>query len=343
MNLPSLAQSLPVAALDAARGQILRRFSAWMRPFVRHRRLRVHTNAAILLVTCGLTSLAVPLLSVFLLPLVLGVPHLLSDVRYLGPSLPHWTALRRGGMVVVVGLIVTVGLFDVMWAGAAAVAATAILVRAPAWQRAGALAAGAALVAMSVWAEDALRLALAHLHHAVALVVWWWMRPRRTVEWWFPLTAAAWTGALLGGAFDTPITELAIRAPTFGPGWGPVEQWVTPSWGAHAPWRFVVLYALGQSLHYGIWLRMIPDDARPTETPRTFRSSLDQIEQELGRPVLWLFGALLISVMAWALIDALGAWHAYMRLAVFHAWLELVVLVLLVGYRLPLASRRSTV
>lgn len=42
--------------------------------------------------------------------------------------------------------------------------------------------------------------------------------------------------------------------------------YVPDSWGIFGP-RAVVFFAFAQSVHYGVWLRAVPDEARPSRPP----------------------------------------------------------------------------
>ncbi|MEI8259034.1 MAG: hypothetical protein WCJ30_25475, partial [Deltaproteobacteria bacterium] len=80
---------------------------------------------------------------------------------------------------------------------------------------------------------------------------------------------------------------------------------------------------------YAVWLRAIPDEARPGATPRSFRKSARALVADTGP---WLaVGAVLaaIGLAAWATRDLAAARAGYLRFAVFHGHLEVAVLGLL--------------
>jgi hypothetical protein len=93
----------------------------------------------------------------------------------------------------------------------------------------------------------------------------------------------------------------------------------------------VVLYSFGQSVHYAIWLRAIPDEDRAQPTPRPFVASWRALVKDLGPWVVG--GALVIAALlaAWSLFDLHRAQGAYLRGAAFHGHLELAALAFALG------------
>jgi hypothetical protein len=82
-------------------------------------------------------------------------------------------------------------------------------------------------------------------------------------------------------------------------------------------------------VHYGIWLRLVPEEDRPRPAPRSFRSSLRALLADFG-PIpmaLALLGCLALAV--WASIDLVTARLGYLRFSIFHGHLELVAAALL--------------
>ena len=100
-----------------------------------------------------------------------------------------------------------------------------------------------------------------------------------------------------------------------------------------------MLYAFGQSAHYLIWLRLMPEDDRPSPTPRSFTQSLRALHADVGGPLLWLALLGAIALVFWAFSHGIGnARDRYIDLAFFHGYLELVAASLLwaeSGLRLP--------
>ena len=91
--------------------------------------------------------------------------------------------------------------------------------------------------------------------------------------------------------------------------------------------RLLAVFGFTQSVHYLVWLRLIPEDARPRSGTRSFRASLDALLREVGRLPLLVAGGLWLLVLARALWSTGSATDLYFRLAWFHGFLELAWLV----------------
>ena len=149
--------------------------------------------------------------------------------------------------------------------------------------------------------------------------------------------------ALLLASGDTLAARFASLAPpgagldhdTLARALSPIED---PAWSL----RLVLAFAFAQSVHYGVWLRLIPDDERPRPGLRSFRSTYRALVQDCGRPLV--LGALVLAavLMAWGLADLEAARTGYLRLALFHGPLELAVIGLLVVERRGPGARAVT-
>jgi hypothetical protein len=142
------------------------------------------------------------------------------------------------------------------------------------------------------------------------------------------LLHVSWFGTF---ATATPLDQAFGELSPFGPDHG--------RWGA----RFLLLFVFGQAVHYAIWLRLIPEDARDRPGMRGFVSSLRALRRDLGAPlVLASIGGVL-----WLLYSARTSWavarYDYLVLASFHAYLEFACLALLFleGRSLTWRPRRS--
>ncbi len=312
-----------LAPADAVRRRALMLLGSLAGPWATHREARV----AALGVTAALTGMAgaalIPLWMLALGPIVLGVPHIIGDIRYLWVRPGHH---RRALCWLAAGVPVIIGGITVKVAWGLAGAAGALLIaRGGGRRRAAGLAAVAALLALALrfpgWAE----IAFAHLHNFVGVALWWAWRPRRTRLHWIPLAffaagAAAllagaagpllrWAGGLEGPATADSIAQHVAALAPFAPRWLGV--------------RLVLLYAFAQSFHYAIWLRLVPDDDRPRPAPRTFAGTWRALRADFGVLPLALAAAGAAALAAWAAFDLAAARNGYLRFATFHGQLEL--------------------
>ena len=275
-----------------------------------------------------LGTILAPLWMLALGPIVLGVPHLLADLRYCVVR-PGWH--RQPALWVGLGLpLAAVALGASTAAGFAAVAGVCAGVASqpgrpiPTWRRA--LGIGLAGLAALICAATGPRatLLLLHLHNFVAVLLWWRWRARRGVASTLPLALfLAGTGLICAGAFDHAWLHFAPAQ---------LELELGAHLAALAPGldgvlglRLLLLFVFAQSVHYVIWLRLIPEDDRERATPRSFGASWRTLLDELG-PLVWIAVALSVVVVVWALLDLAAARSGYLRLASFHAFLELAVL-----------------
>ena len=173
-------------------------------------------------------------------------------------------------------------------------------------------------------------LAFVHLHNAMALALWWALRPRDRRALAVVALVVAGAALLLVGALD-PVVAAASgwQVPLAIPGLDAHAQAYAP--GAEAPWamRVVLSFAFLQAVHYAIWLRLVPEDARQRPAPRPFRASWRALRDDLGRPLLGLALLLALGIATWGALDLIAARAGYLRLATFHGYLELAVAALL--------------
>ena len=177
--------------------------------------------------------------------------------------------------------------------------------------------------AAAVAAGETAGLIFAHLHNFIAVLLWWCWRPRtggRQLA--VPLLFLGVSILLIAGWIEPWARGLAWQPDGLGPGYH--LSFMAP--GVAEPWalRLVLLFAFAQSVHYGVWLRLIPEDDRPQATPRTFQASARALRADLGLPVL--AGAVLVAlgIALWAVLDLAAARENYLRMALFHGYLELV-------------------
>ncbi|MBL8957157.1 MAG: hypothetical protein JNK82_40665 [Myxococcaceae bacterium] len=311
--MPALAAvHRALTPLDGARRSLLKRVAGrWLAD----REARVTAIALFSIATALAGAVLLPLWVLALGPILLGVPHLAADVRYLvlRPGLHRRRALWLACGLPLLAVTVTGDIAP----GFLAVAGAFTFSEGHRVRRAlGIVASFAAFAAALVWRTET-SLAFAWGHNVVAVALWWAWRPRRSL---LPLALlAAVTLAVLFGAFDA--------LPHFGaPGAFDFETQASrfaPNLEATLTARLLVCFAFAQSVHYAVWLRLVPDDDRERPAPRTFRASFDALLHDFGSPALAVCLLLLAGLAVWSAFDLWSASLGYFRLALFHGHLEL--------------------
>lgn len=313
-----------VAPVDHLRAILLRATGPLGRRLVADREVRVAANASVGIGVAGLTTALVPMWMLALGPLVLGVPHLVADLRYLvlrdglHRRLPFVVACGGPILAFGVGAAPAVGLVAVVGAAAIADGTRA--------RRALVAGLGLAAIGLALAAPFWTSLGLAHLHNLIGIAAWWAWRSRRTAAHLVPI-ALFGVGfvALLGGALDGWTPDVPLPG-----GLSPEAhaRWLAPR--IAEPWagRIVLSFAFAQQIHYSVWLRLVPDDARRRPTPRTLRRTLHDTLDDVGPALLGAAAITSVVLLAWAFVDVVHARNAYLHLAKFHGVLELAVLAL---------------
>lgn len=318
---------LVLAPADGVRSAVLRWASPWLKSLYadRHRRVLWLGVASVTLafVTTGLA----PLWSLALGPVLLGVPHLVSDVRYLvvRPGLHRvpWLLVLAGapllatsfgagpqvGLLAVLPMLLAGGL-DLSW-----------------WKLVLALVAWLALLGAAFVDDYAFQLAFVHAHNLVAVVVWWAVSPRRASMAWVPALTVLGAALILLGALD-PVVTLAggWTAPLTQTSFTEFVESIAPTLDGTFAARLVLSFCFLQAVHYAVWLRLMPDDERPRPAPRTFRASWEALEEDFGRPALLVAVLLSLCIAVWGAVSLVQARQGYLHLAAFHGYLELAVL-----------------
>lgn len=298
--------------------------SRWLRAALRSRTSRVELFAAIGVSSALLAVLVAPTLLWLWAPLVLGVPHLVADVRYL--ALPGNSPVAvRVRDAAVAGLLAATLLWPSPSVGGAAVVVAWLLSPWSAGAAPRRAVVGAVVVsgyaAMWRWPIES-SYVLLHAHNAIAVLLFAAVFGRGRARWWLPVALAALSALLLFGALDPVLPSRGLEEIS---GYvlplSALEQWPA-SWCA----RLAVLFVFLQSVHYAVWLRLIPEQARPREGARSFRASLAALQRDFGAAGVVLLAALALLVLGRAAQDPLLAQREYLRFAGFHAYLELAFL-----------------
>ena len=323
------ALALALSPLDAARAGLYRLAGPLASPWVRDRSTRVAVLGVLSVAIALALAVGLPLWLLALSPIVLGVAHVLADVRYLWVQ-PGYHRSKAVWLLVVpllaVGAVTNSLLFGLLACAAALFAVPSTFRR-----RAMGLTILLPLCLLAYRYSTASTVIFAHLHNLIALVLWWTLIPKRPLrQAWVLVAFAAACCAIFAGAFDSVATSFALSES--GPGHRPLAVYAhqlapfaSEAWGL----RIILMFAFAQSVHYAVWLRLVPEDARPRRAPRPFASSARAVLEDLSKPVVIIFALSAVAVAVWACADLLGARDGYLRFAVFHGHLEIAAATLL--------------
>lgn len=287
-------------------------------------------------------TVAFPLWLLLLGPLILGVPHVISDIRYLLLR-PPGGADRALAVAIIVPLtamtvVRLIGVFGgPVWTegelicGLACVVSAILVSRARPTARVLALAATAALGAVGLSRPELTALVIGHLHNLIAFGLW--------IAWtWKSGSPGRWLGVIIAYALAVLVLASGVLEPamwalgglsssaagldldgmilTLAPG-------LDPSLGL----RLVLIFAFAQAVHYAVWVRLVPTTEPFFERPSapTFTRSTEVLRRDLGATgfALAVGAALLIPVLG--LLDPIGTRAGYLSVVLFHGWLEIAM------------------
>jgi hypothetical protein len=347
------AAGVPVRALairiDRVRAKIL---AAMLRVALFDRIFRSRTKRLAAVFSLSLAAalslaLTFPLWVLLIGPLVLGIPHLVASLSFV----PRLTTLKGEGLggskAAQIGAFFVAVAATRLWGGmpgpwiiesfpnAAEMAAGLFAAGWLAWMSSAGLARSAASAAilsalaatsMAAPAETLGGLVLAH--NFVGFLYWIARAPepedRRLAFAALTLFALA-TAAILAGAFDAVIQGRALNIAAGALSDWDIGQAIFPGTEREIYWsRAVSAFALGQSLHYFVWLRAIPEQELPHGHPIGFSKSLRLLERDIGPLVLYGAAYGLAGLFAYAF---LGGWPEarllYLTAAAFHGYFEI--------------------
>lgn len=289
-------------------------------------------------------------------PLLLGVPHLLQELRVL--TAPHRAS--RGTLLVVgtpLALLVAMRLAE--FAGLPRPGASDVAL--------GSLAIGLALLQSARHARERLAaptvgvpillfaladwqmtsLVLAHLHNLIAIV--WLLRLARRAS---PAVMAS--SLRLAGLAGVGMIGVAVAGTRFSAGSNGFDGLLaartgfdlelaraalapalTTDWGT----RLLLCYTFAQLLHYAIWIALIPRMVASSESGRSVRVVAQSFTQRALRRGGLALAIALVPFVALRTNPA-EARDIYLALAGFHGWLELALLA--AGWPASLSRRSAT-
>ncbi len=343
--------------LDELRGLGLRVLVA--RPFGRVLARRRSVRVPLLMAAHALAAFALALLAPALLiavaPLVLGVPHLASDVRHLllRRASPRWwlgaSAAFAALLIAIRALAEASPALAPSLAAEQGVAAAWVLLGAIGGAVAGASGgrgrarawsiplAALAVAAFAVGAPRAFRMALLHGHNLLAVVIWLALfRPRGRLVWLPVVIVLGGAGLLASGAL------LAVTIKHGALSFGGLHlfaaaDWLAPGLPDDAALALAMTFAFLQSVHYAIWLGGIPAGDRPGDGGRSLRAVARELLHDFSPAGVAIVAALALLVAGAGLVQPAVTRRLFLSLGTFHGWLELAVLAYLAA-RGPLRS-----
>jgi hypothetical protein len=318
--------------LDAARRWSLDKAGRVARPFIRDRNRRVLAFALISFSLAFAGTALAPGYMLLLGPVIVGVPHLFFEARYLFFQHDQLRRLALIGVLLAQTALVFAGI-GIYTLGAATIAALAATGSLSTRKALAMTALGALAIAGAAVGPDWSRFLLLHLHNCVPLVVWlaWRKRPAAIS---IGVAALFVAGAVLifGGALD----GMSLRRP-FGDdvfSLTRISDAVAAGFGGEWRTRFLLFFCFSQAAHYAIWLRLIPEEARDRPTPRTWRLSWQTFKQEAGPNIarLMIIGSLAVPLVALA-GGVVRTRALYVTASEFHATVEAILIAVVFARR----------
>lgn len=337
------------APLDGLRqlGWGLSAKTSFGRACVRDRGLRLATLAVGHMLVALTLALVLPLWLLLLGPLVLGAPHVVSDVRYLLLKPP--APLIRGGLLLILLplLAMTLGRviaamggpfsveLEVALGGLAMLGGTVAAKGAIRWRVLVALGV-VALTSVALMSAYTSLVVIAHAHNLVAFGLWLFFlkgevsgRALAVVIGVYLLCSALLLSPLVDGlALDHATGNIGAFNLVH------MADTLAPGLSLEVGLRWVLLYGFLQSMHYAIWLRLIPQRLDARKAPPTFRRSLTRLREDFGAKAFILIALVCLAVPVFAVTtDAEATRHAYLLAAVSHGYIELAIIAALLASR----------
>lgn len=98
--------------------------------------------------------------------------------------------------------------------------------------------------------------------------------------------------------------------------------------------HIVVLYAFSQAMHYFIWMKAIPENYQKQQYPPSFQWSFNRLSDEFGSASVYLILLLCGLVgLSWFLLEFQTARLVYFSIASYHGFMEISALPFLISNR----------
>lgn len=294
---------------------------------VRKRDPRVVLRATLVIAFALALAVLAPAATLAISPLILGIPHVASSIRYLvlRRELPRtWIGCIVIGALAIFAIrifggppIAEIGVATA-WFVAAAIAGASTWTR-----RAIAVAIVLALGVPCILHPTAARLGFVHVHNLGVVVIWAlvWARNRAVIL--LPLGAALF--AIASGAI-APVQMHALGVDV-----GVVGEWLVPGAAASVALPLVMAHVFTDSVHYAFWLGIIPEETLRQEGTLTFRMTWRSLVGDFGKPAIALVAASMVALAMFAMFGAARARSTYFAVVGFHGYVEGAMLVYLLA------------
>jgi hypothetical protein len=333
--------------LDAARGSLLRLVASVpaLRRLAVSRNVRVPIGLTVHVLVAFTIALLVPSLSLVVAPIVLGVPHIASDVRYLVlrralPSFWLWA------IAFFIGALFLLRLMPVLYPTSPdrifiehLVASSWVLLGALLGTVVGgfrkvagiALAMAAGIAVLSLVEPHPFRLILGHAHNLIAVVIWLLLFRRSLRVAWLPVALVLILGGWLASGDLLGFTMRHGVLSVFGLHLFFAADWLAPGIRDPLAIGLTSAFAFLQSVHYGIWLWAIPQDEAKAERTATFRMTWRALLRDFHPIGIRIVVATVLLVLALGSIAPVRTQTLILSLGGFHAWLELALFAFLLA------------
>lgn len=330
-----------VLPLDRVRREAFRaaRIIPGFTRLVTQRDLRISVTASLHAVGALVLTIFVPTLLLVVGPVLLGVLHVGSDVRHLvlRRALPTWW---KQAIWIGIASLIGIRILEEVFAFHPSVARLE-LGAVGVWALLGLVAGGVrggrygrmlvaapvvlGLVVLALAKPFHVMIGFLHLHNLVAITLWLWLFRSRVRAAIAPLIVIAAATAFLffGNAFDW---TMAYGMPeTMGLHFLAAADWMAPGMSTNVAIGLTLSFVFLQSIHYSMWLLIIPQEDAKTETPTTFRRTMRSLKSDFGTPLLAIVALSAIVVLVGSFFDILATRRLYLSFAMFHGYLELVL------------------
>jgi hypothetical protein len=286
-------------------------------------------------------------------PVIYGVPHVLASIRYTHAS--HSSEASSGARFFnfVTLILASVAIFRILtdlgylpfsaratdWPELLSLIATFVGAAVIYRKRPLTILVGGTLVAfvvflswsLPIWTAGVLLLA----HNLIAFVYWILAAKSPSDRKTAVIATAIFSfvsGLILFGMFDRiwPVLDPQLSLTWAGLDYEYLGESILP-WtkSYHAWFNAVVAYAFGQSMHYFVWLKAIPEQNYEHQTPPSFRRSFELLRQDFGGKFLMGFLLVALAIPAvWLFAQYPAARMVYFAVASYHGYLEIAGLCL---------------